>query len=119
MAEEPTVYDRELQRWRPATAAEQAPGQHIFDPALQRWRHPIPVIYTTPSLPAHYVAAGDDGHLYLVPIVAGGWEHRSHYQGHQAGLQRLPAEEARLAQQTVGGQWSFRDALFAVAMATD
>lgn len=54
------------------------------------------MLYSTPTLPNHWIAIGDDGGLYLAPNIAGGWQQRRRYSGQLAGLTATPATDAML-----------------------
>lgn len=69
-----------------------------------------PAIYTTNSLPQHYVIEGSDDALYLVPTISGGWSRRTPYHGNYT-LIRLPEISATITEVSLDGQFDFRTAI--------
>lgn len=68
-------------------------------------------IYTTPTMPYHYIARdGLDGHLYFFGTERGAWERRRQYNG-QAQLTLLAPQTARLICQHVRGEFDLLDML--------
>lgn len=59
-------------------------------------------IYSSRSLPQHWIAPDRWGDLWLFPVGSAGWERRQSYRGHVCGLRRLDAASARLVAQTTG-----------------
>lgn len=79
----------------------------LLDQATGEWRDPIPVIFSHPTLPAHWVAEANDGKLYFFPATPGGWDKRTEYRGHSVALRRLDAETARKVLAVAGGGFDF------------
>lgn len=54
-------------------------------------------LYTTPTLPLHFVARTTKDTWVLVPDIENGWNQRRAYMGHQNGLRLVAPEQGRLA----------------------
>lgn len=64
-------------------------------------------VYTTPTLPEHWIALGSDHTYYLFPAVRGGWAARRPYRGPTEGLTLLAPQSARSVAVSAGGEPDF------------
>ena len=61
-----------------------------------------PSIWSTPSLPTHWIIETTDHRLVMAPAVHNGWARRKDYHGHTTGLERLAPATAYVIEADLG-----------------
>ncbi len=84
-----------------------AAREGLIDLAQEGTMDYSPTVYQTPQMPEHWVAEGNDGKLYLFPAGPNGWQQRTQFRGHVAGLRSVGKETARTVVELSGGGFDF------------